>query len=240
MAGFTFNRQVLTKTAPPWTNRPAKPDPIIEPTSQQPIPGGGMSGVIPRTGEIHHTASGIWDVIKGGIDLATDIIPGQLDNRLADLAIGGIDRLTGRGLSSGCGPGMKPGVFGGCVPEAFGGGDPTPGVQTPAEMSVSTNGAGFRAPMRQATERLVCPPAPNGSSMVLYYSPETGAQVCLPRVGGAAVAKAYGLLRKWKPRAKPVLSAHDKKMMSKYGPGGSKSKAIKGVAQDAGFKCTKK
>jgi len=46
--------------------------------------------------------------------------------------------------------------------------------------------------------------------------------------------------RKWKPAAKPVVSAHDAKMMRKYGPGGSKQNRVKKLAQTAGFSCRKR
>lgn len=46
--------------------------------------------------------------------------------------------------------------------------------------------------------------------------------------------------RKWVPSAKPPVSAHDAKMMRKYGRGGSKAKAAKKLAMEAGFACKQK
>lgn len=46
--------------------------------------------------------------------------------------------------------------------------------------------------------------------------------------------------RKYPPRPKPVVSAHDAKMMRKYGPGGSKQARVKKLATEAGFSCKKR
>jgi hypothetical protein len=46
--------------------------------------------------------------------------------------------------------------------------------------------------------------------------------------------------RKWAPAKRAKISAHDWKMMNKYGPGGSKQKKVKEIAQAAGFACKKK
>lgn len=94
---------------------------------------------------------------------------------------------------------------------------------------------GLPTPYFVETTRSECAPMPNGSRAVLYYSPMTQQEFCLPP--GSQLAKASGLVRKWKPRAKAKLSAHDARMMRKYGKGGAKAKAIKTLAQEAGYSC---
>jgi len=47
-------------------------------------------------------------------------------------------------------------------------------------------------------------------------------------------------LRKWPKGPRPAVSAHDRKMMRKFGPGGSKQAAVKRLAMDAGFSCKKR
>ncbi len=94
---------------------------------------------------------------------------------------------------------------------------------------------GLPTPYYVESSRSECAPMPNGSRAVLYYSPMTQQEFCLPP--GSQLAKASGLVRKWKPRAKAKLSAHDARMMKKYGKGGSKAKTIKALATEAGFSC---
>lgn len=45
--------------------------------------------------------------------------------------------------------------------------------------------------------------------------------------------------RKWVPTAKAPVTAYDAKMMRRYGAGGSKAKAAKKLAQEAGYSCKK-
>ena len=94
---------------------------------------------------------------------------------------------------------------------------------------------GLPTPYYVETSRSECAPMPTGSRAVLYYSPMTQQEFCLPP--GSQLAKASGLVRKWKPRPKAKLSAHDARMMKKYGKGGSKAKTIKALATEAGFSC---
>jgi hypothetical protein len=46
--------------------------------------------------------------------------------------------------------------------------------------------------------------------------------------------------RKWPPDARPPVSAFDARMMRKYGKGGTKAKAAKKLATEAGFSCKAK
>lgn len=43
--------------------------------------------------------------------------------------------------------------------------------------------------------------------------------------------------RKWKPARRPIVSAHEARLMRTYGPKGSKRKRVKKLAQVAGFTC---
>lgn len=47
-------------------------------------------------------------------------------------------------------------------------------------------------------------------------------------------------LRKWPKAPRAKISAHDWKMMRRYGPGGSKQKRVKEIASAAGFSCKKR
>ena len=102
--------------------------------------------------------------------------------------------------------------------------DPTPIGVTPGQ--ASTGQMGISSPMLVQRNRLECLPAPNGGRQVLYYSPMTGEQVCLPAKGGAAFAKSMGLLRKWSPRPKPYISAQDVKVLKKADRMTKKAKAF--------------
>jgi hypothetical protein len=105
----------------------------------------------------------------------------------------------------------------------------------PARQRMPQVAGGLPTPYYVETSRSECAPMPNGSRAVLYYSPMTQQEFCLPP--GSQLAKASGLVRKWKPRPKAKLSAHDARMMKKYGKGGSKAKTIKALATEAGFSC---
>lgn len=129
-------------------------------------------------------------------------------------------------IPTGIGPGA--GIFDPLGLDLF---TPKPqGRQTMAPVS-----GGLPTPYYVETSRSECAPMPNGSRAVLYYSPMTQQEFCLPP--GSQLAKASGLIRKWKPRPKAKLSAHDARMMKKYGKGGSKAKTIKTLAQEAGYSC---
>jgi len=67
----------------------------------------------------------------------------------------------------------------------------------------------------------------------------TGEQACLPRSGGAAVARAFGLLRKWPPRPKPFVSHQDAKMLKKFGRGGRFETKAKEFAKLTGQSCSR-
>lgn len=58
--------------------------------------------------------------------------------------------------------------------------------------------------------------------------------LCYPK---GTIGRNY---RKWPPSAKPPVSAFDARMMRKYGKGGSKAKAAKKLATEAGFACKAK
>ncbi len=90
------------------------------------------------------------------------------------------------------------------------------------------------APSAVAITRLECPRFGNGKIGLLWMLPLTGQVVCLPRgVNG----KGFGLVRKNRPRAKPVLSAADGKLFTKAA---AAAKRVKTVAGNAGFTCKTK
>ncbi len=112
-------------------------------------------------------------------------------------------------------------------------GDPTPGVDTPAERG--PNGAsGLTAPSKVCVETFKCPRFADGKTGILWMNALTGAVVCLPR---ATNGKGFGLIRKNKPRAKPPMSAADFRQLKRNKRLADKAKKL---AMDSGFTCKKR
>lgn len=88
--------------------------------------------------------------------------------------------------------------------------DPTPGVATPAEVSVGA--PGLQAPFAVQRTHLQCPVFGNGKVGILWMSGLDGTIVCLPRgVNGLQ----FGLVRKNPPGPKPLFTGGDMKCLRK-------------------------
>lgn len=115
-----------------------------------------------------------------------------------------------------------------CVPDF----DPGAGTGLPGGGGAA--GAGLTRPRATSRTVLECPRFADGKTGLLWMNALTGDVICLPR---ATSGKGFGLIRKNKPRAKPFISAAEKKLLTKMK---STQDRAKKFAQDAGFICKKK
>lgn len=240
---FPVRAEMPTTQGPPTPIRPeadTKPlgptGPIIETNRRKTVGGGGTVPIQTQ----RSMGLDFGGILRGVGGFAKDLIPGNIDDMI-------IDRLPGMKPPTGfapttCPPGFSSTPGGGCSPtQSYGPvtfGDPTPGVATPAEASMGVGG--LRAPMLMNVNRLKCP----GGGVVHFY-PNTATYsegklvdaqfACLPR--GVSGAK-FGLVRKNKARPKPYVSAHDARMLKKYGKGGSMGKKAKAFAKLTGQSCS--
>jgi len=110
--------------------------------------------------------------------------------------------------------------------------DPGPGQGLPGGNGAA--GGGLTRPRRISREIDVCPRFADGKQGILWMNALTGDVVCLPR---RTSGKGFGLIRKNKPRAKPVISAAEGRLATKI-------KAIqtrgKKHAEKLGFSCKKR
>jgi len=163
--------------------------------------------------------------------VVADIIPGRFDDIL-------IDAITGQrsgGGSGPCEPGFVRSSTGACVNI----GSPKPGAIARGQRFLpggetglfEGNGStGLPSPVSQPTTRFRCPPFRNGSVGVIYFSPETNRQVCLPKSSAAGMAKAMGLIRKWPARKKPFITNATVKAMRSRSSGEKKAKELAKLA----------
>lgn len=184
------------------------------------------------------SASLIGDIL-GGIGDA--ILPGS------GTIIRGVDRaITGGGDGGRSGPALPqlPGtgpsateIVVGCTPPLVrdqGGGCVFPG--SPGDISTAGPAVPGTLPRPRAEQRrtLVCPTFADGRKGILWFSPMSNEIFCLPRgVNG----KAWGLIRKNKPRKKAYISAAEKKQLDRVA---AIQKKAKEFASAAGFTTTKK
>ena len=138
-------------------------------------------------------------------------------------------------------PGFAPTTGDGCLP--FMSPDPItgecrfdfdPGAGTGLPGGGDAAGAGLTRPRATSRTVLECPKFADGKTGILWMNALTGDVICLPR---RTSGKGFGLTRKNKPRAKPFISAAEKKLLTKMK---STQDRAKKFAQDAGFTCKKK
>jgi len=98
--------------------------------------------------------------------------------------------------------------------------------------SVAASGLLAVPPTRSSVQVDKCPRFADGATGILWMNALTGQVVCLPR---RANGRAFGLIRKNKPRRKPFISAAQKKQLDAISSVQNKAKAF---ATAAGFKCT--
>lgn len=110
--------------------------------------------------------------------------------------------------------------------------DATPYGSTPAEVGMGEGG--IISPYSECVPTLRCPKFADGKTGILWLHALSGEIVCLPRgVNG----RGFGLIRKNKPRAKPYISAAEKRLLTKTN---SLAKKAKDFASLSGMRCTKK
>jgi len=110
--------------------------------------------------------------------------------------------------------------------------DPGPGQGLPGGNGAA--GGGLSRPRATSRTVLECPRFADGKKGILWMNALTGDVVCLPR---ATNGRGFGLIRKNTPRAKPFISAADKKLLTKIT---SVQKKAKSFATSAGFICRDK
>jgi len=98
--------------------------------------------------------------------------------------------------------------------------------------SIAASGRLSVPPIRSSVSVDKCPRFADGATGILWMNALTGQVVCLPR---RANGRAFGLIRKNKPRRKAFISAADKKQLDKISSVQNKAKSF---ATAAGFKCT--
>lgn len=192
--------------------------------------GGGFSG------------GGNEDSILGGILRDLGKRAGEeLGNRLFGGGGGTSGDSGSSGFAAGCPTGFKRNADGQCIEEGLGGAArrilPGGGTGTLEGMGGTAVMGAFGKPAvipmqvgtRTRNDGVVSPILQCPRSMVLGTD-----NLCYPK---SSISRAD---RKWKPSARPPVSAHDAKMMRKYGPGGSKQNSIKKLATSAGFSCRKR
>lgn len=109
--------------------------------------------------------------------------------------------------------------------------DIDPGAGTGFPGGNGAAGAGLTRPRATARTVLECPQFADGKKGILWMNALTGDVICLPR---ATNGKGFGLIRKNKPRAKPFISAAEKKLLTKIT---SVQRRAKSFATSAGFIC---
>lgn len=203
------------------------------------ISGGGLPPFNPGSGfpsfdggfQSDITVSGI--PLPGGGTISGDI-PGtggfDFDIDLGDSSIPGIPQpsLAPTGGNR-CLPFFSPDpITGECV---F---DVDPGAGTGLPGGGAAAGTGLNRPRAVSRTVLDCPTFADGRKGILWMNALTGDVVCLPR---RTSGKGFGLIRKNPPRAKPFISAAEKKLLNKIS---SVQKRAKTFATDAGFSCKKR
>jgi hypothetical protein len=163
---------------------------------------------------------GIIDDLKDiAFDTAKELGERELRRRL------GLDAGTSASGIDQCPPGTFrfPGTDSCVAPgDAFPGGDPFT-FQAGGPAGIGPLGL-YAQPAREQVTTLRCPPG-----LVLAMD-----DLCYD---SGSLPKKF---RKWRPASKPAVSGYDKRMMKKYGVGGTKAKAVKKLASAAGFTCKQK
>jgi len=109
-----------------------------------------------------------------------------------------------------------------------------PGGRTGFAPNGAATGTGLTRPRATARTVLECPRFADGKKGILWMNALTGDVLCLPR---ATNGKGFGLIRKNKPRAKPFISAAEKKLLTKIT---TVQRRAKSFATSAGFICRSK
>lgn len=202
---------------------------------------GALSGGAPGGG---FTTFGDGDVFSSGIDVGVGLpgggtiggtIPGteglDFTIQLGDPSLPGIPESSPLVSKKGgrCAPFFsRDPITGQCVFDA----DPGAGTGFPGGGAAA--GGGLTRPRLTDVEVLVCPKFADGRKGILWMNALTGDVVCLPR---RTSGKGFGLIRKNPPRAKPFISAAEKKLLNRIS---SVQKRAKTFATDAGFSCKKR
>lgn len=198
---------------------------------------------VPSTGEFGGTLLPI--TVGGGIgpiqlDIpipGTEGIPGTISigggggDEIGDPSLPGLPEPTGiaRPTGDGCLPFYsRDPVTGKCVLDL----DPGAGTGLPGGGAAA--GTGLTRPTQVARRTLVCPKFADNKTGILWMNALTGDVVCLPR---RTSGKGFGLIRKNPPRAKPYISAAEKKLLTKIKTVQNRAKKFAG---DAGFACKKR